>query len=365
MHEDVALFHAGPEDTALFHVSESVQDSNLTVHDDGTADLRGIPVFRAGTFRDSRNIKRKYTISDLDEMVANFSELRETFPRVPWRVDHGQSADDVVGHFTAVRRDGERLLADVHFSEPEAVGKYQRGTFFNRSAEVGVYRDNNDKIFNPVLRGCAWVDIPAIENLGMFRASDEENQSTEGEGQVPTIEELTADLETANKQIAELTASLDEATAPSDDKTEAKFRIAGADVAEFAAVQAHIDELEKFRTDTVESERTEFVDSLAADGKILESQKASFSAAVSPSVMSAEIFAEFKQGYEEAPTLGVFSGGQAQKGEEPPSTAPSMATFSAEPVSEEEATAMQERIDANLAMFRTAQPFEADPTKKG
>lgn len=51
-----------------------------------------------------------------------------------------------------------------------------------------------------------------------------------------------------------------------------KFTVNGAEVTDFSAVQAHIQGLELFKKESIESGRKTFVDSLASDGKILASQ---------------------------------------------------------------------------------------------
>lgn len=81
------------------------------------------------------------------------------------------------------------------------------------------------------------------------------------------------------------------------------FRVNGAETMDFAAVQAHITALEGFATETRDGARTAYVKSLVADGKIIAPLEAMFAKqAIS---MDDATFAEFKTGYDAAPKLSI------------------------------------------------------------
>jgi hypothetical protein len=129
--------------------------------------ISGIRIFRAGSFSDSMGVRSEWTVEDLDAMVANFTKLRSNgiLPNVPVRADHSRSINSVVGYFTNLYREGDYLLADMELTEPDAVGKYQRGTYRSRSAEIGVYVTNDEQVYWPTVLGLAFCDIPAVEGL--------------------------------------------------------------------------------------------------------------------------------------------------------------------------------------------------------
>lgn len=129
--------------------------------------VTGLRIFRAGTFADSTGKRSRYTRADLDKMVENFDKLTTggIFPHVPVREDHTRSIASVIGYFTALRRDGNFLVADIEFTEPPAVQKYANKTYRARSAEVGDYIDNDGTSYNPCILGVAFCDIPAVEGL--------------------------------------------------------------------------------------------------------------------------------------------------------------------------------------------------------
>lgn len=127
----------------------------------------GLRIFRTGSFADSEGVRRRYTRADLDKMVANYDTLVEKglLPHVPVREDHTRSIKNVVGYFTAVRREGNFLVSDIEFTEEPAVQKYTNKTYRARSAEVGVYTDNDGTEYSPCILGVAFCDIPAVEGL--------------------------------------------------------------------------------------------------------------------------------------------------------------------------------------------------------
>lgn len=129
--------------------------------------ITGLKIFRAGSFADSEGVRRRYTQKDLDKMVENFNLLVEKgiLPNVPVREDHTRSIASVVGYFSAVRREGNFLVADIDLTEPQAVQRYSNKTYRARSAEVGTYVDNDGTEYDPCILGVAFCDIPAVEGL--------------------------------------------------------------------------------------------------------------------------------------------------------------------------------------------------------
>lgn len=142
----------------------------------GTNIVHGKKIFRAGTFKDSKGVLHTWTIEQLDAVVANFNHLRanDLLAGVPVRVDHTFSARDVVGWVSDLKREGEFLLGDLHFTESSAFSKWDNGTFEPVSSELAPYETNSGDIYYPTLIGVAFVDIPAVE--GLYRASGVTNE---------------------------------------------------------------------------------------------------------------------------------------------------------------------------------------------
>ncbi len=247
-------------------------------------------------------------------MVDNFTNLKSELPRVPMRVDHSATADKVVGHIQKVWRDGEFLMADVSLTEPEAVQKYKRGTYHSRSAEVGPYRTNDERWFDQVLRGVAFVDLPAVE--GLFTLAT----NSTGVSDV-TDDEMTARIAELEEQLGNATTRISELEASNKVDTAGTFRLAGVETDDHEAVQAAVLQLEKengelneFVAASISTDRENFVKGLAEAKVIMQPQVEHFSLLAVD--MSPEQFETFKAGWESAGVASVFST-EAQNDGEP------------------------------------------------
>lgn len=125
--------------------------------------LKGVEAFSAGTWRGTT-----YTVEDLEGMARNFKELKEeNLLEPPLKVDHSESARDQIGWVTDLYVEGDKLLADVLFTEKEAMEKVKRGTWKKVSAEI--YRnykeEANGKNYGMVFRALSIVSIPQLKNI--------------------------------------------------------------------------------------------------------------------------------------------------------------------------------------------------------
>lgn len=137
--------------------------------------VKGLRIFKtAKGLKDSRGKARDWSREDLEQMVANFALLREgnILPNVPVRENHSRDVRQVGGYISGLRvstaPDGSGhffLEADLDFTEPEVQARYERGTYRNRSIEIGAYETNNGEVYFPVVLGLAFCDIPAVEGL--------------------------------------------------------------------------------------------------------------------------------------------------------------------------------------------------------
>lgn len=295
-----------------------------------------VAVFRSGTFRDSSGYQKAFTEFDIHAMVSNFDLLRQTghFVNVPVRDGHpgfgsmgGSTADGrVVGWHTGLRAetrtcvtDGQEytyLIAEYEIIDEAAQKNILSGLWRNRSAEISPYYDNNDTEHYPVYHGVAFVDIPAVEGLNQFSASqtagstlilEKENSMSTAtpESQAPAIPALPATVEppVVEAPAAEPEAPAGTFAAPAAGQQH-MFTMNGSKSSDFAAVQAHINALEAFRTESLEAARSNFVKSLADSNKIPATQVESMTAFVKG--LAPEAYDQYKAMMEATPEMGIF-----------------------------------------------------------
>ena len=323
--------------------------------------IEKMPVFRAGTFKDSRGDQMTWEAEHLMQMVFNFDLLksRGILPNVPVRDGHPSifgGGGNLVGYIESLEFEQAtgRLLATYELTEPDAVAKVARGTYRARSSEIGMYETNDEALYWPVFMGFAFVDIPAVEGLYSKDRTDgaivlvieednvapkkqadhsadggnvtvledgtqvvdltqTENPIPEGdapvveppaaEGDAPVVEEPVVEepvVEPPAAVVPEVPAAvLGTPTAP------ATFAINGQPVSDFAAVQAHIAALEGFVKETKESNRKAFVTGLATSNKIIQPQVEGLTAfALS---LDETQYEAFRASYEVAPTVPLLA----------------------------------------------------------
>lgn len=296
--------------------------------DNGNLAVQRMAVFRTGTFRDSMGEQFTYEDIHIRQMLANFEYLKSNklFENVPVRDGHKsflvsdiEGNGKVVGWHTSLTTENlqaphedekyDYVFADFEFTEPDAAAKFERGTWRNRSAEIGMYRTNAEADFWPVYMGVAFVDIPAVEGLNFSSsngASDgpkffvmKDKEKSVGDTQPQVVGQVPAPGTQAPAQHS----------APAGgglpfDPTPHVFAVNGLQVTDYTAVQAHINVLERFRADVQEQARKDFVSGLATANKIAASQIPStekFAIGLSP-----EMFEQWKGTWEQAPAQAVF-----------------------------------------------------------
>lgn len=291
---------------------------------DGSAIVKDVVIFRAGTFRDSMGEQHTWTDLHLTQMAMHFELLRDSaiLPDVPVRRDHSYTVDKIMGYFEAMRAVGDKLVADLRITEPDQIQKLARGTYRSRSLELGIYTTNDEASYWPVVFGVAYVDIPAVEGL---HNSPNRTAFFGRNTDLPDTKEPT--VTTANDTGASRPVNFsingvetsDHSTIQSHiDSLQkrptalATFKIAGADVTDAAAVQTHIDSLEAFQRDLGEQNRKNYVAQLATDGKIVEAQTPLLEALALG--MNDAQFSQFKAGYDAAPKQGLLANHGSQTG---------------------------------------------------
>jgi len=245
-------------------------------NDDGTAVLTRLPVFKTGEFTSNNGKRKKYTSGDLQAIASNFKTLKEgVLPNVPVRANHGQSVNEIVGYHDRLYVEGDVLYADITFTEPEAAGKWDRGTYRNRSSEIGAYTTNEGEEFDLAFVGMAFVDLPAVEGL------DNHYSLARDTGDTVFTQE---DLDAARKEGVDEgyksghTAGLAEGAATAASAFSApqgavtKFSLNGSETDNAEEIQAHIAGLEETVAKFSQDERRRYVEGLAEDNKILASK---------------------------------------------------------------------------------------------
>jgi hypothetical protein len=331
--------------------------SEFQATDHGTWLVKGLRVFKSGTFKDSKGIERTWERSHLEQMIFHMNLLKESglFTDVPMRSDHSESVKDVVGYIDSLYldpADSTYLMANVEFTEEAAFQKWQRRTWRSRSLEVGMYETNDSALFWPVAMGLAWVDIGAVEGLH-GKAKDvqtfsqtvvddpkeinvDPEQWAAAANYAKALEDWTTAAEFAKAcedwEAAVLYAkALDDQmlgaappAAPPADPPPAdhqrpqpvQFRVAGQVTADPAAVQAHIDTLEQFRSETTQTNRADFVNGLVRDNKIAAPQEEALTALAQ--TMTTEQFDAFRASYKDAPSISLFGKHGSEEGGTPP-----------------------------------------------
>lgn len=283
----------------------------IEMQSDGTGIIKDVPVFKAGTFRDSWGDQHTWTAEHLQQMCDNFDLLkaRLIFPDVPVRQDHTSSIERVIGYFESVRTDGSFLYADLHVTEPTALDKLARGTYRSRSLEVGMFVANDESAYWPTVFGVAYVDIPAVEGLhGKPNSKTSYFSMAPTEGDSPMSGTPTpTDLAPAKPNADHNHSITPPAPAPvaTPPAPAATFRINGGEVNDFAKVQAHIDTLEQFAKDTQDAGRKDFVNGLSRDKKIVATQVEAMTKFALG--LSAEQYAEWAKTYEGAPATPLLA----------------------------------------------------------
>lgn len=284
---------------------------------DGALVVERQPVFRTGTFRDSMSRQGTWEALHLDQMASHFAMLknRNILTDVPVRDGHPgflvsgtEGSGKVVGWHTSLEThtvqsdtgDTTYLLASYVFTEPDAAERFERGTYRNRSSEIGTYVTNAEAEFWPVYMGFAFVDIPAVEGLNSVEFS-KSTSSAYAERDVVFLFDRESPLTTSSQPLIPA-PTLGMHSNPTQQP--AQFMINGQATADVGAVQAHITTLENFRTETLEGARVDFVTGLVKTGKILAPQQEQMTSFAKG--LTDEQFASWKAAMDAAPQASIL-----------------------------------------------------------
>lgn len=333
----------------------SYADASVYKKKDGTGKIVDLKIFKSGTFKDSMGFQRTWEPEHLEQMIFNYNLLknRGIFPNVPVREGHPGifgSGGSVQGWIDTLRHADEFLVADLSITEPEALAKWERGTYRGRSLEVGMYETNDESTYWPTVMGLAFVDIPAVEGLYNKQTAeppDKKNKSTFHFSQVllddkeitvegdqnpqppaptppapapapaPAPPQPPAPAPAPAPNPAPAPAPAPE-PAPAPQQQHSMFKINGQDVQDAAAVQTHITSLESFVKETRDLNRKNFVSGLVASNKVLASQKEGMEALVL--TMTDAQYEAFTKLHETTPPMPLLGNHGNQGGGQPPAS---------------------------------------------
>lgn len=182
-------------------------------------DLKGVEVFDVGKWNG-----HEWTDEDLDEMVANFAELKPTYD-FPAKLGHGDAQELVKAEglpaaawIKKLYRKGTKLVADLERLPDKIYELVKNGAYKQVSAEIYEKVQLNGKAYKNVLSAIAFIggEIPAVgtldDILALYQRADPHLVTFES-GARRTIVSFTTkleDLEDLEDEAASLEADLEE-----------------------------------------------------------------------------------------------------------------------------------------------------------
>jgi phage I-like protein len=245
---------------------------------------RHVQVIRAGVYHDPRYGEFHVTKEMLLSMVKNFNA---NILKIDLAIDYSHKSDEEAAGWIkklSLEQDGTELWADVDWT-PTGKKTLSDKRYRYLSADfTDNYVDNQTlEEFGPTLRGAGLTNRPVVKGMAPVIELSEKK-----EGQMPTNEELQAQIKTLTESVTALTKKLSDAPAPPAKKEEGKDGDDDGDMkAKLADLQKKCDELmaenakysEKFGkldADKKASEQKQAFDKMLADGKAVEAQRESF-----------------------------------------------------------------------------------------
>jgi hypothetical protein len=253
-----------------------------------TFDLAGIEVFAAGTWNGD-----KYSVKDLDDMVAAFAETKEKIkPFV--KIGHGDEqgllrSDEMpaAGWVTDLYRSGNKLLANFSKVPKKIYDLIRAGAYRTVSSEIYWDIEVLGKKFRRMLKAVALLgsEMPAVTDLNdimSLYSLDGNGYGFAGlepktyaikkndlakENHMDELEKLKAALAESDKKYAEATAQLKEAQAKLV-KAEAEGNANSERIKHLSS------EMESLRLESKKANINARIDKLIVDGKVLPAQRA-------------------------------------------------------------------------------------------
>lgn len=290
--------------------------------------FEGVPVFRSGSFADSRGIRNNWEDLHLRQMVENTNHLsnKGILQGVPARDGHPdflvggmRGKGEVVGWHLGIKTEVRKspvdgveytyLLADYEVTAPYALEKIHNKLWRSRSAEIAPYYTNDESEYWPVYLGFAFVDFGAVEGLNFSMSQG--NRSFIVFGENPLKERIVSDQN--NTQVpSPLLFGVQQPVTPAasvapvaQPQPQFVFSCNGQNVTDFNQVQTYIRQLETVVTETRAVGRTQFVAGLVSANKLTAAQKDGMTAfALS---LSDSQYTDWMKQWDSTPVMSVLS----------------------------------------------------------
>lgn len=313
-----------PKETMYFLSSGFGIEPKVHAKAGGGKIFSGVPVFRSGSFADSRGIRNTWEDLHIRQMVDNLTYLKSKniIDSIPARDGHPdflvhgmRGKGEVVGWHLDVKHevkkspvDGKEytyLLADYEVTATYALDKIERNLWRNRSAEIAPYITNDEAEFWPVYLGFAFVDFGAVEGLNFSAAQGNRSYFVLGE----TLRENTVSGDNV-QPVAPLLFGVPATTQTAPAAQVAPqpafvFSCNGQNTSDFNAVQAYITRLEGFALETREAGRREYVAGLIKANKLGAPQLEGMTAFAA--TLTDEQFTAWRAQWDSAPVSSVLA----------------------------------------------------------
>jgi len=288
--------------------------------------FEGVPVFRSGSFGDSRGIRSTWEDLHIRQMVENTNHLsgKGILQGVPARDGHDafivggmRGKGEVVGWHLGIKTEVKKnpvdgveytyLLADYEVTAPYALEKLANGLWRSRSSEIAPYYTNDESEYWPVYLGFAFVDFGAVEGLNFSIAQG--NRSFVVFGESPLKERIVSTDQNNTQVASPLLFGVQQPViqTPVAPVVQPPFLFScnGQNVSDPNQVQAYIRQLEAFTRETRTAARTQYVAALVTANKLAAPQQADMAAFAL--TLSDEQYTAWKTQWEAATPLAALS----------------------------------------------------------
>lgn len=221
-------------------------------------ETRWIAIARTGEFADSGGRKHRFTPELLDEIAANYAASEEEAPLV---FGHPKDNEPAQGWVKSLKRDGEKLFAEIAQISTDAKEKVQNGHY--RYVSMSLHPDGKRLrhvgllgAVPPAISGLGAVEFAEDGRLTINFSAAELGPALEPEGE--TMENMLKELQTKNAELEARAGALQKALDEALAGRATAEKQAEATAAEFAA----------YKGEVKAGERRARLEKLTSEGKV-------------------------------------------------------------------------------------------------
>lgn len=262
---ELQLAELGDKCLAVLHDATAWFDANAE-----QTTLTDVEIFAVGEWRGSKTVKA--TSEMLDQILANFQELNSKVSGfgVPLKIGHkDEQGMPAMGWMSALRKIGDKLLADFTDVAPEIVDAIRKRRYNSVSVELYPRVSYGGKVFENVLGGVAALgaEWPAVKGLKPLSASlfEDQGDKLELSKEIETVTTFTEDQHNAILTAAVAKAQADTKATMAAELTAAQNRATLAETA-----------LKALATEAEDKEIADIIAAAEKDGRIVPGNKAKF-----------------------------------------------------------------------------------------